>query len=154
MMFMSNHTLLMSEKFRWLYEENGLQGPRDFQEVEVAKVIKHRRFRGNPPKYFKLTILRDKVRIDQQKSEFEWKTDAPVCPYCLWPPGGATLKSYKRLVIEEGSWNGNDIFKAHGSPESFLVTERFKNVCESNALKNIEFHPLETCQSAKRPWLY
>lgn len=150
-MYYGNHTLIVSDVARRVFEQHQFRLPANLEEVTVEKVRKHRKVSGNLPKYFKLTVPIGPARIDQKASEFKWKAGEPICPHCLWPKK-ASLLSYKRVVIENGTWDGHDVFKAHGSPVHFIVTERFKNACEANGLKNVAFEALENCSWEKPAW--
>lgn len=147
----NGNTLVVSELFRRAFEQNGLRAGGDFEEVEVAKITRHRHFAEDPPRYFKLTIHREKVRVNQGVSEFTWTNDEPPCSHCLWSKTG-NLKSYRRIVVEEGTWTGEDVFQAHGSPLNFIVTDRFKTMCDANFIRNVEFEAVENCSWEKPAW--
>lgn len=62
------------------------------------------------------------------------------CPFCRV---GVTWRKQDRVIIEEGSWNGSDIFKPRNAPVPFMVSERFRLLVENFQLTNIWLIPAE-----------
>ncbi len=54
------------------------------------------------------------------------------CTFCRI---GVTWRKQKGVIIEEGSWNGTDIFKPRAAPVSFMVSERLKKIAEAYGFK-------------------
>ena len=52
------------------------------------------------------------------------------------------IRSWKGTIVDESTWTGEDIFIARGSAD-FIVTQRFKDVCEANHVTNAVFVPAE-----------
>jgi hypothetical protein len=50
---------------------------------------------------------------------------------------------WKRLVVEAGTWTGEDAFRPRGLSGTILVSPRFKQVCEQHGIKNADFKPAE-----------
>src|SRR4051794_24598198 len=50
--------LLVSEHFTEIYTKGSLTGLLAFAPVEIIKVRRHRKLRGEPPRYFRATIVR------------------------------------------------------------------------------------------------
>ncbi len=147
--------LVVSTRFRRLYESNDLRGLTGFEPVEVVK-LRHRRKRlGASPTYFKATIMRVQTTVDHEASGKQWAPECMLggdlenqewplgellCAVCLNRKG--IFVRQKRLVIQPGTWTGEDIFHARGGA-TFVVTERFKDVCETHGVKNVVFIPAE-----------
>jgi hypothetical protein len=129
---------LVSQKFKELYRREGLTGLSGLEPVEVVRIKSRRRKRPDPPPYFRAVVTRSRTAIDLKASEFEW-LEPPTCLECRV----ANIVRWKRLVIEEGTWTGEDIFAARGLADT-IVSERFKEVCESDAIKNAIFIPAES----------
>jgi hypothetical protein len=139
--FPSGWDLLVSVRFRHIYETSHLTGLRDFEAVEVVKITRHARLVGDPPEYAKASVGFSDATIDQQASGMEW-TEPPTCPLCMLGNG---LRRWSGIVIRDESWRGEDIFFARGKAAGmFIVTARFKSVCEQNGITNAVFVPAET----------
>lgn len=127
--------LIVSARFRAAYEAEGLTGVTVFHPpVEVVRV--GRRKSGDIPSglptYHLVEIVWDGANQDDAASEVV--RERPVqCPYCR--VGGSPRKQ-SRIVIEEESWTGADIFTPRGAPVRVMVSERFKQVVDTYKLKN------------------
>jgi hypothetical protein len=132
--------MIVSERFVHLFQGSGLKGLSEFEPVEVFKV---KRRRGKPkqpmPLYFTTTVTRSPTTVDQKASGYVWGDESSVCPVCLWDD----LKRFKRIVIKEDTWNGDDIFFPRGGTR-LLVSERFKTLCKQHALRGMVFSPAES----------
>jgi len=84
-----------------------------------------------------------------EASGIEWGGDRPICLVCRQ---GQLLKRWKRVVIDAGTWTGEDVFYARGMPGTILVSERFKEVCERHGVQNAAFLPAEECFRESCPW--
>jgi len=145
--------VLISEKFRQLVEEHEVTGFEGFDPVEVVRVKKHRRFSGEPPPYYRVSVVRSQAAIDQVASGFDGY-EGPVfriCPVCR---SGAAVypKRWQRIILEPGTWSGEDIFVARGLAGTYLVSERFKVLCEENGITNVVLIPAEEYAHDFYPW--
>ena len=127
--------LIVSLRVKRLWEAGTLTGLSGFEPVEVVSVTRHRKLRGDPPPYFRAVVSRSRTAIDLSASGFEWD-EAPTCDACRL---GGNVKRWKRVVIEEATWTGEDVFFARGLSGSIFVSERFKRWCEVNAVRNAVF---------------
>ncbi len=50
---------------------------------------------------------------------------------------------WQRLILEEGTWTGEDVFRPRGLSGQIMVTQRFKDACEQNGITNAFFTPAE-----------
>jgi hypothetical protein len=132
--------LLVSERFRLIYAESGLCGLTGFDPVEVVKVKRRGKRLGSPPAYFKAAVPRTRAAIDQSASEFVWEDPTSICHDCRID---GIIKSYRRVILEAGTWTGEDIFYARGSTGVQIVTSRFRETCEANRILNVVFIPAE-----------
>lgn len=146
--------LILSERCLRIFERHDVNGLCDFQPVEVVKVVRRRRKpKDKCPKYFKATVARSQTTVDQAASgmqwaptiqdafqEREWQLSELQCPVCLFRNG--VFVRQKRLVIQPETWSGEDIFHARGGVD-FVVSARFKAVCEANEIRNARFVPSE-----------
>lgn len=131
--------MLISLRFRELYHRHGLKGLSGFEPVEVIKVKSRRKKMPDPPPYFRAVVGRGRTAIDVVASGFEW-LEGPTCTECR----DAHIVRWQRIVIEQETWTGDDIFIARGLSGTFIVSKKFKDVCESNDVTNAIFVPAES----------
>lgn len=134
--------LLISERFKRVVEEHGLTGFEGFDCVDVVRVRRHKRWKQKlpPPPYWRVNVMRSQAAVDQIASGMEWEEGAVICPACR---RGHDLQRWKRIILEEGTWEGEDIFIARGLPGTFVTSERFKRVCDEHNVTNTVFIPAE-----------
>lgn len=133
---------LASQKFRQLYYQYDLAGLLGFDPVEVIKVKykSNRKTDARPPMYFRVMVTRGQTALDMTASGFEW-IDPPTCPVCR----SGNKKRWKRLILEPGTWTGEDVFRPRGLTGEIMVSQRFKDACQHHAIKNAVFTPAEEC---------
>ena len=136
--FPGSDDFLVSQKFREVYHANRLAGLSGFDPVEVMRVKSRHKKRPPPPAYFRVGAGYGHTALDLTASGFEW-IEPPTCTLCHT----ATIMRWKHLVIEEGTWTGEDIFRPRGMAGEFMVSERFKVACEQNQVTNALFTPAE-----------
>src|SRR6185503_218496 len=101
---------LVSERFKDAFLGAGLTGLPTFTPAKSVKTIfRARRFVGPAPKYFSVLPARSRAAIDDLASGVEYE-ERWTCATC---PGGDTER-YERIVLEQGSWSGEDIFFPRG----------------------------------------
>ncbi len=135
--------LLVTQRFKAIYEGLGLTGLTSFELVEIINVRQKSRLRRtyDPPLYFKTGVIRPgRTAVAPEASGYEWEGEGPTCPVCLIDD---TLRRYARIVIDSRTWAGEDIFYPRGGGVNFVVSERFKNACESHDIRNACFIPTE-----------
>jgi hypothetical protein len=141
--------LLVSEKFKHEYENNGLNGILKFIRTEVVSVKSSRKLlQKNLPFYFVATIKRSRAIIDHVLSELI--LDQPwTCDECRL---GGIVKRISRVVIEENTWSGEDIFFARGLPGKIITSEKFRNFCINSDIKNCELIEAKNYSFDFYPW--
>ena len=132
-------SFLISECLQSLIEENGVSEITSIDPVEVVSVQKHRRVKGVIPQYYLATACHDGAMIDEAQSGFK-RAGHPICPACR---GGDVVFRYRRLIVQDKTWNGSDIFVS-GDASAILVTDRIKCLSESAGLKFLVFVPAES----------
>jgi hypothetical protein len=123
--------ILISERFLRLYCKAKLKGLKILGPVEVIKVIPKRMIK-DMPKYYVARIKRSKAIFDMELSEAKYKGE--LCKECNIPDD---LQSFRRIVIREETWTGEDIFYPKGLPATEIVTERFAEFCQVNSIRNV-----------------
>jgi hypothetical protein len=102
-------------------------------------VVRHKRFKGNPPAYYRVSVVQSRATIDIAASGLE--RDPPmVCPECRQ---GGVVKRTRQLILEEGTWGGEDVFIARGLAGTYFTSERFRKFCAENQIKNAVLVPSE-----------
>ena len=140
--------MIVSDRFVQMVRRNDLKGLAEFEPVEVLKV---RHQRGKPqqvmPRYFSTTVTLSSTTVDQVASGYVWRNEAAICPVCLWDD----LKRFDRIVLKEGTWSSDDIFFPRGGTR-LMVSERFKDLCETHAIRGTMFKNAELESYDYYPW--
>jgi hypothetical protein len=141
--------LLVSERFAALYKAECLTGLDGFHEVEIVKVIRRggSRLRPPPPKYYCVTPVRGRAVIDQKASGFV-HAEPVTCQECRI----GLIKRWKKVVIEDNTWSGEDIFRARGLPGTVIVTQRFRDFFLKSRFNNGLIIPAEEYGYDFYPW--
>lgn len=130
--------LLVSELFADLWRHHGLNGLSGFDPVEVIKVKSRRKNPPSPPRYIRVAVGRGPAALDLKASGMEW-LEPPDCMKCR----SSGIVRWQRVVIENDTWTGEDIFSPRGLSGTWVVTSRFKALCEDYQIKNAKFIPAE-----------
>lgn len=136
--------LLLSSKFKAIYEREGLSGIADFSSpVEVVRMgtLKSGQFPMPSPVYHLIHVPWGGANQDDAASGL--KRELPEKITCAFCREGVTWKKQERVVIEEGSWDGSDIFIPRNAPIQFMVSERFKQIADRYEFKNMWLIPAE-----------
>jgi hypothetical protein len=145
--FGSGDQILVSQKLKRLFLEEGLAGFERFDPVEVVNIRRHHLSAGDPPFYELATIQHSRAAIDDIASDVV--RDAPwTCADCRIDG----IKRARRIVIEPNTWSGEDIFVARGLPGRILTTDRFKSLCDKNSLTNCRLIAAERFSFDHYPW--
>jgi hypothetical protein len=144
--FGSGENLLVSEDFKSAFLKSGLKGIYEFAPVEIVK-ISHRK-KKNPPTYYCININYSKAAIDYKASGFEYDNNPPTCTECR----SGHIKRIRRVIIENGTWSGEDIFLARGLPGTYIVSEKFYKMCNKFEIKNALCIPAEQYSFDFYPW--
>jgi hypothetical protein len=148
---------LVSKRFHDAYAASGLRGLREFSQVEVLSCRKHRKFSDAIPSYFRTIPHLGAAKIDLVKSGVDYGDMIQArCDVCLSGPG--VLKRWKSVVVDESTWNGDDIFYAFGLPGTLIVSSRFADWANEFSFKNLvledaessshDFYPQETTSTS------
>jgi hypothetical protein len=131
--------LMVSSRFRGLYEAVGLQGIKRFDPpAEIVKVGKLPvdQVQPTPPPYYNIYYLHGGAQLDSRRSGA--RRPRGLCLYCR--PG---IDAVERVILQPDSWTGADIFEAYGLPGDILVTQRFKALVDEHGITNAELIPAE-----------
>lgn len=134
--------LMVSDRFKTIYEAEGLTGVTTFHPpAEIVRVGRGKTGDLPPslPQYHLIEIVWNGANQDDIASEVV-REEAVRCSYCRV---GGNPRRQQRIVLEQESWTGVDIFTPRGAPVKIMVSERFKQVAETYCLKNIWLIPSE-----------
>lgn len=142
---------LVALKFRDEFQKSGLKGLPSFEHAEVLSHKRYGKARTKPPEYFRVLPQLGAARIDVEASGVEWGDNKrPTCSRCL--SDGGVLKRWKRVVVDERSWNGDDVFYAFGIPGTLLVSSRFFEWARPHQFHNLVMQPATECSHDFYPW--
>jgi hypothetical protein len=130
----SGDALLVSDKFKNLWEREDLIGLSGFHEIKIKRIKGIRRAKEACPQYYHVSVARSRAAIDAKASVLIRDGSKPICPECRT---GGIIKRMARIVLEPNTWSGEDIFIARGLPGTVLVTERFKEFSDGHRFKNV-----------------
>lgn len=131
---------LISERLKNLCESHGITG---FRETSLVRVVRARKMPGSTadlatiPKYYITKIDTSRAAVDQATSGFVTTKGSWTCEECRSWHG--VIKRIDRLVIEPGTWQGEDIFRPRGLTGTKLVTQRFYSLCEQHKITGVRF---------------
>lgn len=135
---------IWSERFRRGFQRAELTGL-EFHPVDIIKTVPKRVSPTQP--YYYAPVLRGRAAIDVEQSGLE---RGPVqCAECRLM---MQVERTARIVIEEGTWDGLDIFIARGLPGTRIVTSRFKAMCDSEKITGLILTPAEEYSFDSMPW--
>jgi hypothetical protein len=137
--------LLVSARFRALWKEYGLTGLQGFDPVQIVKVKRHKGKEPDSlqqPEYYRVTVKLSNAAIDADQSGLE-RESKEVCPACRLAEGAGIIKRIRRVVLEPGTWTGEDIFVARGLPGTRLAAERFKRFVDDCDIIGATLAPAE-----------
>lgn len=138
--------LMVSAYLRHLYEQHGLSGVPHF--APAAEVVRAGRKRAEDlphiPAYHNVKFDLLRTEIDVEASGYvlaERPTDAaPECPTCHQSRRILRRHGYR---IQLATWHGEDVFGVTWGPK-VMVSQRFVDVCTTNAVRGVDFVPAET----------
>lgn len=132
--------LLVTERFAHDFQAEGLTGLSGFHPVDIKRV--RRRGRGPkpgpPPGYLYVTPSYGHAALDLERSRILRKKPV-TCSWCRY----AGPDAINGLFVEDGTWNGDDIFRPRGMWGVVFVSERFKRFAERHAMSNMALIPIE-----------
>jgi uncharacterized protein DUF1629 len=140
--------LLVSERFKQLYEQEGLCGLGEFVAVTVEDVqrVNEDPQQAEPPVYYFTTVCRS-AEVDVKASGIESATDIS-CDECR----GGYIKRFNRVVLKPETIGNEDLFVPRGLPNLFVVGERFKKFCDEHEILNADLIEAEKYSEEFFPW--
>lgn len=130
--------LLVSDRFRKVWQADGLHGVDVFDPVEIVRV-KPQKFSRSLPQFFRVTPRWGSTTLDFKRSHI----DRPRAPMCLVCGRGAINDTIRGLSVAEETWNGDDILRPLGMTNLIMASHRFKAMVGAYELKNANLTPIE-----------
>jgi hypothetical protein len=131
-------SLLVSEALRRAWETAGLRGIVRFAELDELQV-RPAKLASNPVRFFQASVEYGTTSVDEQKSIID-RSGAVKCQQCKT---GGVLRSIHGFSIDEGTWDGQDLFYAWGLPGTIIVTDAVRQLASRLALKNVNLTAVE-----------
>lgn len=128
---------LVSGRFRYAWEMEGLRGINEFSPLTRLRVRPTRLGRP-PPTYFHIAPHYFGTKIDFERSLIDYSRGGD-CSHCH----AGIIDCIRRIIINESSWTGEDIFVAWGVPGSLIVTDRVREMRDKYELTNMNMTPVE-----------
>ncbi|HEX8437787.1 hypothetical protein [Archangium sp.] len=132
--------LLVTERFAEEFKTEGLTGLSGFHPVEVVRVRRKRRGPkpGPPPRYLFVTPAYGQPALDMERSRLRFSK--PIkCTWCR----ATGIDANDGLALEEGTWNGEDVFRPRGLWGVIIVSERFMRFAQRQAMSHFTLVPIE-----------
>jgi hypothetical protein len=127
-----SNDVLVSERFKDAFLSSGLIGLSGFMPAQIVKVIARRGKITSPmPNYFVAVPGRSRALIDDRASGIDYERRW-TCEECRI----GQMKRLRRVVLEPGTWSGEDVFIPRGLPGTVVTSERFKQFCDLHAFTN------------------
>jgi len=134
--------MVISEKVKEAYEQEGLLGIRKFIPIEVVKVSRMRKNSPKPPKYFSAEIdYTTNIQFDVAKSVIVGQKHDWSCELCN--PLGITYDKIIKISLNVSGWKGEDVFKVFALPGHVFVSERFYNFVKRHNFTNFNLIPVD-----------
>ncbi|XXF75197.1 hypothetical protein P2318_19195 [Myxococcaceae bacterium GXIMD 01537] len=132
--------VLVSEPFAEAFRAEGLTGLLGFHPVEVVRVQRKRKDPkpGAAARFLVVTPARSRSAVDVKRSHLRYAKPV-TCPECR----SEGLESIHGFVIEPGTWQGEDVFRARGLPGMLLASERFAEFIKRHGFTNMKLLPTE-----------
>ncbi|MEL7627135.1 MAG: hypothetical protein AAGU15_09785 [Anaerolineaceae bacterium] len=136
---------LVSERFRKIYEGEGLTGLDPFDPpVVIEKLGKYKKgvFPVDLPTYYLASIPWGRGVIDQEKSEFVYEHRENEI-YCRLGRHNGFLESFERYMVKEGSWPGDDFFAPISPQWICLGSDRLAQIMKKYDIRGLNLVPVE-----------
>lgn len=131
--FGPGYDLLVSERFMTMFKRAGLTGLQGFEKVDVIRTVRHGTLKkaGNPD-YYRVEVVYSRATVDLALSGIEYGS-ADICEECR---RGGNLRRVRRLVLEKGSWTGEDVFRPRGMRGIIMTSDRFNTWFNASRINN------------------
>lgn len=139
---------LTSVHFLTLCEEEQFSGIEEVLPIIVTRMGTTKAANSlERPRLFGLNLVHSLTQLKYEEMGIVWGSP-PKPDYCrLCGPGGGGIggwwKRRERVVVDEATWSGHDIFFAINGPGTILLSERAANAIIQHGLTNATVTPCE-----------
>ena len=133
--------LVVSERLAHAFQQEQLQGIDRFYPIEISRVRGKggRRSPAPLPPYLYALPPWGSAAVDESCSRI--RRDAPIsCDFCR----GTGVEAIHGFDLEEGSWNGDDLFRPRGLSGTIVASARFEQFVARHSFTNITLTPTRT----------
>jgi hypothetical protein len=124
-----------------------LRGIKRSFPINVVRMGTTKKGMGLPvPELWGVDVIHSNTRADFSRMDVEWSGNPPSgprCPVCGCGGSGGWLKSWKRVVIEQNSWSGDDLFHAVNFTGKVILSARAAGIVASGGFTNARLIPCE-----------
>jgi len=121
--------MVVSERVKDAYQQNGLTGILKFIPVEIVKVAYMKENSPKPPKYFYADIpYTTNIKVYPDETVIVGQKNGWTCTLCN--PWGTTIDEVKYLSLNTTEWKGEDVFKIYSLGATFVSKNFFDLVNE------------------------
>ena len=133
--------MLVSERFKRLWGEAGLTGLEGFEKVEIVRTRSYGKTKRIKPSgdYYVVKIARSRAAVDDEASGLIRDGEGQQCKECRYR---GIVKRTSRIVLEKGTWSGEDVFYPRGI-SSIITSERYRDFHIANKVNNGLLIPAE-----------
>jgi hypothetical protein len=130
--------VIVSQRFRNLWEAEGLTGITEFTPTTITSVKRCKKFSGDPPSYFLAKFVWSSALINEAASQF--KRPHPIkCDVCR----DGIINGYDRIEFYTETLEDFDVFHPVRLRGLKVVSERYKEFKERNKITNSLLVPCE-----------
>ena len=136
----SGYDFLISERMAQAFRAEGLTGLTGFHPVEVGHLRRKRKGLKVEavPRYVVVSPCFGRGAVDDARSRI--RRTAPIaCTECRC----TGLDSIHGYTLEDGTWQGEDVFRPRGCQGSVVVSPRFEEFVRRHGLTNMRLIPTE-----------
>lgn len=134
--------VLVSDRFRRLYEDHGFTGLTDWLPVQVRRQGSRGTNRYDPPRLWAVYFCRSSGRLDPSALGIQWvdEPETKWCPVC--GPDGTQVRSLACLVVDPHARPSEDFFRFANLSQGFMASRRAVAAIRKAGLTNVEFVPM------------
>ena len=146
---------LVSNRFLELYKKEKLSGIDKIIPINVSRMGTTKKTKTlTAPRIFGLYLRHTLTQVIHNEMGVTWASN-PDPDYCrLCGPGGGggfgIMKSREKIVVDNKTWTGDDIFYAINLPGEILLSEKATHIILNNNLTNVT---ITSCEEAKHSYV-
>jgi len=134
--------VLVSDRFRQLYESGGFNGLSDWLPVKVRRQGSRGTDRYDPPRLWAVYFCTSSGRLDPNALGIQWMNEPETewCPVC--GPDGVEVRSIARFVVDPQARPSEDFFRFANLGQGYMASRRAVEAIREARLENVSFVPI------------